>query len=226
MPDSLTRMRISACLLKLQSENRRFQLRFVFGGEEVDIAKELWITHLAERYEDLSTRLDSETFPVITDLSPAAFLKELEDMKGRIKTNRSKERSLKRNSLKVGNSGATERIPTPAKAKKSKARSASASGASQQAKKGKSKRAKALPVQVKDQTIPIKKTSENQRPGTLRKTAPKKWTGKGPAAGKAAVGGKGTIRAKRRGDRDAGKTIKKAGTKPLEGKSPREKRPR
>jgi len=226
VPDSLTRMRINACLLKLQSENRRFQLKFVFGGEEVDIAKELWITHLAERYEDLSTRLDSETFLVITDLSPATFLKELEDIKGRIKTNRSKERSLKRNSLKVANSGATERIPTPVKAKKSKARSATASGASQQAKKGKSKRAKVLPVRVKGQTIPIKNTSENQRPAAHRKTAPKKWTGKGPAGGKAIAGGKGTIRAKRRGGGDAGKTINKAETKPSEGRSPRKKRPR
>ena len=236
--DSSTRMRINACLLKLQSENRRFQMKFVFGEEEVDIAKEIWINHLAERYEDLSTRLDSETFTVITKPSPAAFLEELEDIKGRIKTNRSKERSLKRNRLKLWNSGATERIPTPAKAKKSKARSTSAAGASRQAKKGQSKRVNTPPAQVKaprrkTQTIPIKKTSENQRPAASRKTAPKKWTGKGTAgrnpkapddkSRKGAAGGKSAVRAKRRGGRDAGKTIKKGETRRSKGKSPRKK---
>lgn len=69
----------------------------------------------------------------------------------------------------------------------------------------------------------VQATPRNQRPAAHRKTALKKWTGKGPAGGKAIAGGKGTIRAKRRGGRDAAKTINKAGTKPSEGKSPRKK---
>jgi len=225
--DELTRSRINACLLKLQSENRRFQLQFVFNDDE-DLAESIWLTRLGVRYVDLTCRLDSETFAVTTETSTTDLLREFNGIKKRIKASRSKERSLKRNSLKVGDSGVTERIPTPPKGKKSKAPSASAvsaAGASQQVKKRKSKRVKVRPVQVKAprrraQTIPINKTSENQRPGTLRKTAPREWTGK------AAAGGKDTIRAKRRGGRDAGKTIKKPGTKPSEGQSPRKKRPR
>lgn len=97
VPDLLTRSRITAFMLRIQFENRRFRLKAPFEGEDSSDVL-MWKQYFGERYEDLTTQLDDDEFPVYLPVK-SARIKEIKGVMSKVKDGFARESRIRRENV-------------------------------------------------------------------------------------------------------------------------------